>query len=75
MLGPLAIIGLEYQVGDNAFLSISYRFLGLSGANFGRARLNGVAIPRTIGGWTTDTEIKTKAVYNHSLQFGLRIEF
>ena len=66
--------GLEYEIADNWFLSVSYRFLGLTEATLDELKINGVPLSQTIRD-VDKTYVKTEAVYNHSLQFGLRIEF
>jgi len=71
VLAYQAMVGLEYQVADNWFLSIGYRFLGLTAADFGRPKLNGAELTALNG----NINVKSKAIYNHSLQFGLRIDF
>ena len=70
VFGFQALAGIEYELSNNLYLSLSYRFLGLTSANFGRPSVNGVRVP-DIG----NLDVKSKAVYNHSLQFGLRLEF
>ena len=69
VFGYQAMLGLEYQVSDNWFLSIGYRFLGLDGADFGAPKLNGVSQA------PISSNIQTKHTYNHSLQFGARLDF
>jgi len=74
VFGYQAMAGIEYEITDNWFVSISYRFLGLTEGNLGPLELNGVPINQ----FTLDLDeinVKSEAVYNHSLQFGLRIEF
>ena len=74
VFGYQFMAGLEYEISNNWFISISYRFLGLTKANLDELKINGVPVDRL----TLDldsTDIETDAVYNHSLQFGLRIEF
>ncbi len=70
VFGYQAMAGIEYEITNNWFFSISYRFLGLTEADFGPltgAGATALAVERI--------DVETEAVYNHSLQFGLRIEF
>jgi len=72
VFGYQIMAGLEYEISNNWFISIGYRFLGLTEADFGEPNLNGVTLS-SVG--FDRSKIKTEAIYNHSLQFGLRIEF
>lgn len=69
VLAYQAMVGLEYEFDDNWFLSIGYRFLGLDGADFGAPKINGVSTA------PMSSNVQTEHTYNHSLQFGLRVDF
>ena len=74
VFGYQFMAGLEYEISDNWFISVSYRFLGLTEATLDEIKIDGVPLSQT-SLLLDKNYVKTEAVYNHSLQFGLRIEF
>ncbi|MCH2147846.1 MAG: outer membrane beta-barrel protein, partial [Phycisphaerales bacterium] len=74
VFGYQFMAGLEYEIADNWFLSVSYRFLGLTEATLDELKIGGVPVSQ-LSLDLDKTYVKIEDVYNHSLQFGLRIEF